>query len=200
MRTHNIPSCYRQSKIYSYYASWPGDMINTTLCLCFTAQKECCAQSVMVPFIFMSAGLALNENTRGNSNIYIFWLKLRNENLSKLYETWRNQTPMILPQQIQMLKINGEPDDQRRRREKQVLDNYKTERDLLELRAQSHEEKYKRLDEEMISIISENATGRCKDILVTLWYEDTNKEEEISKKRWKSKNEVWLKNMKLTSV
>ena len=65
-----------------------------------------------------------------------FWLKLRNENLSKLYETWRNQTPMVLPQQLQMLKINGEPDDQRRRREKQVLDNYKTERDLLELRAQ----------------------------------------------------------------
>ena len=51
-----------------------------------------------------------------------FWLKLRNENLSKLYETWRNQTPMILPQQIQMLKVNGEPDDQRRRREKQVLE------------------------------------------------------------------------------
>lgn len=122
-----------------------------------------------------------------------FWLKLRNENLSKLYETWRNQTPMVLPQQLQMLKINGEPDDQRRRREKQVLDNYKTERDLLELRAQSHEEKYKRLDEEMISIISEKATGRCKDILVTLWYEDTKREEAISEKRWKSKNEVWLK-------
>ena len=44
----------------------------------------------------------------------------------------------------------------------------------------------------MISIISEKATGRCKDILVTLWYEDTKKEEEIPEKRWKSKNEVWL--------
>lgn len=100
---------------------------------------------------------------------------------------------MILPQQLQMLKINGEPDDQRRRREKQVLDNYKTERELLELRAQSHEEKYKRLDEEMISIISEKAMGRCEDILVTLWYEETKKEQKISEKRWKSKNEVWLK-------
>ena len=41
----------------------------------------------------------------------------------------------------------------------------------------------KSLDEEMISIISEKATGRCKDILITLWYEDTKKEEEISEKR-----------------
>ena len=84
---------------------------------------------------------------------------------------------MILPQQLQMLKINENPDDQKRRREKQALDNYKTGRDLSELRA--HEEKYKRLDQEMISIISEKATGRCKDILETLWYEDTKKEEEI---------------------
>ena len=98
---------------------------------------------------------------------------------------------MILPQQLQMLKINENPDDKKRRRGKQALDNYKTGRDLLELRA--HKEKYKRLDEEMISIISEKATGRCRDILVTLWYEDTKKEEEISEKRWKSKNEVWLK-------
>ena len=30
-----------------------------------------------------------------------YWLKLRNENLSKVYEAWRDQTPIILPQQVQ---------------------------------------------------------------------------------------------------
>ena len=29
MRTHNIPSSYRKSKIYPYYASGPGAMIYT---------------------------------------------------------------------------------------------------------------------------------------------------------------------------
>ena len=28
MRTHNIPSCWRKSKRYPYYASWPGSIIN----------------------------------------------------------------------------------------------------------------------------------------------------------------------------
>ena len=83
-----------------------------------------------------------------------YWLKLRNENLSKVYEAWRDQTPIILPQQVQLHNIHGEPDDHRRRRERQVLDNFKTERDLLDWRAQSHEEKYRSIDEE-ISIISE---------------------------------------------
>ena len=27
MRTHNIPSCLRKSKICPYYASWPGAML-----------------------------------------------------------------------------------------------------------------------------------------------------------------------------
>ena len=92
-----------------------------------------------------------------------------------------------------MHNINGEPDDQRRRRERQVLDNFKTEKDLLELRAQSHEEKYKKTNDEMIAIISEKANRRCREILATLWYEETKREEDISTKRWKTKNEVWLK-------
>ena len=74
-----------------------------------------------------------------------------------------------------------------------MLDNFKTEKDLFELRAQSHEEKYRRLDEEMIAIISEKATGRCREILIAMWYEDTKREEDVSAKRWKAKNEVWLK-------
>ncbi|MEW8548312.1 MAG: hypothetical protein AB2693_32815, partial [Candidatus Thiodiazotropha sp.] len=122
-----------------------------------------------------------------------YWLKLRNENLAKVYEAWRDCTPIILPQQLQIYPINGEPEDQRRRRERQVLDNFRTEKDLLVLRAQSHEEKFKRIDEEMLSIISEKCTGRRKEILIRIWNEDTKQEEETSLKRWKAKNEMWLK-------
>lgn len=122
-----------------------------------------------------------------------FWLKLRNEHLSKTYEDWRNTTPIILPQHLQMYPINGEPEDQRRRRERQVLDNFKTEKDLLELRAQSQEEKYRRIDEEMSSIISEKVTGRKREILIGIWYQEAKDEETISQKRWETKNQIWLK-------
>ena len=127
-----------------------------------------------------------------------YWLKLRNENLSKVYEAWRDQTPIILPQQVQMHNIHGEPDDHQRRRERQVFDNFRTERDILDLRAQSHEEKYGSIDEEMISIISEKSVGRCEVILINMWNDEINREEGVSLDRWESKNLLWLKNMNQT--
>ena len=53
-----------------------------------------------------------------------FWLQIRNENTAKVYEEWRDKTPIILPQKLQMYPINGEPEDQTSRRERQVLDNF----------------------------------------------------------------------------
>lgn len=61
-----------------------------------------------------------NLTNRGNQ----FWLNLTNNNTAKVYEELRNRTPIVLPQKLQMHSINGEPDDQTRRRERQVLDNF----------------------------------------------------------------------------
>ena len=108
-------------------------------------------------------------------------------------EAWRDQTPIILPQQVQMHNIHGEPDDHRRRRERKALDNFKTESDLLDLRAQSHGEKYRSIDEEMISIISEKSVGRGKGILINMWNDEIKREEGVSLDKWKSKNLLWLK-------
>ena len=92
-----------------------------------------------------------------------------------------------------MHNIHGEPDDHRRRRERKALDNFKTERDLLDLRAQSHEEKYRSIDEETISIISEKSVGRGKGILINMWNDEIKREEGVSLDKWKSKNLLWLK-------
>lgn len=91
-----------------------------------------------------------------------------------------------------MFQINGESEDQTCRRERQVLDNFRTEKDLLKLQAESHEERYRQIDEEMLSVFSEKATGRTKDKLLELWRNDTKKEEDISVRRWDNKNKVWL--------
>ena len=122
-----------------------------------------------------------------------FWLQIRNENTAKVYEEWRDKTPIILPQKLQMYPINGEPEDQTSRRERQVLDNFRTERDLLSLRAESNRESYIRIDEEMLALISEKASGRTKEKLLEMWRNDTKQQETISIRRWDNNNKVWLK-------
>ena len=121
-----------------------------------------------------------------------FWLQIRNENTAKIYEEWRDKTPIILPQKLQMYPINGEPEDQTSRRERQVLDNFRTERDLLNLRAESNRESYIRIDEEMLALIYEKASGRTKERLLEMWRNDTKQQETISIRRWDNKNKVWL--------
>ena len=44
----------------------------------------------------------------------------------------------ILPQKLQIREIVGEPNEQRRTIERQVLDNLKTEKELLDLRSESY--------------------------------------------------------------
>ena len=87
-------------------------------------------------------------------------------------------------------------DNQWRRRERQVLDTFNMGKGLLELRAQSPEERYKIIDEEIASIISVKTNGRCQKILITLWYKIQKSEEVTSVKCRKSRNEDWLKNYK----
>lgn len=126
--------------------------------------------------------------------IQAFWLKLKNENLSKTYEEWRNSTPIILPREVQMYHRKSEPEDQRRLRECKVLDKFKMKKDRLELTAQDQEEKYKRIDEEIISIFSDKTKNRKRELLIGLWYKNTKKEEAVSQNRWEITDQIWLKN------
>lgn len=89
-----------------------------------------------------------------------FWQQLCNGNLSKVYEDWRNTTPIVLPRKFQIKRITNEPDDQRRKGERQVLNNFRTEKELLELRSQSHMQHVERIDVEMTAIIADKCNGR----------------------------------------
>lgn len=129
-----------------------------------------------------------NLNTRKRH----FWQKLRNENLAAIYEQWRNNTPIVLPRKLQIKPIPNEPEDQRRKRERQVLDNFRTEKELLELRSQSHMQHVETIDEEMSGIIADKCTGQRRQMLMKLWTEDVKREEEISQQVWDNKNKTWL--------
>ena len=116
---------------------------------------------------------------------------IRNENTAKIYETWKNNSPPSIPRKMQMQPIRGEPEAQTKLREKQVLQNFQTEMELMKLRAESHEEKYQKIDSEMEEIISKKVNGQRKDHLKKLWKEECIREELRLRERWETSNIKW---------
>lgn len=120
-----------------------------------------------------------------------FWQMIRNENTAKSYETWKNSAPIIIPRKLQMKQINGEPLSQTQLREKQVLLNFQTELELMKLRAESHQERYQKIDNEMEEIIDKKWSGQRKELLKKQWKEDCLREEQRSQERWQNSNLKW---------
>lgn len=78
-----------------------------------------------------------------------YWQALRNQNIANKYEEWASLDKIILPQWIQMKEILNEPDKLKKRREKQVFDNFKSEIEIMRLRQENQEEKYTAIDNKM---------------------------------------------------
>ena len=93
-----------------------------------------------------------------------------------------------------MKEIPNEPTNVTKRREKQTMDNFQAEKELLLFRSESKETKYKNLDSKMISEIEKQATGQSRHLSLNMWQEDCKQNEEISKKRWQNRNQTWLNN------
>lgn len=131
-----------------------------------------------------------------------YWQSFRNKNIADKYDEWRKAEAIILPQHVQMKLIKNEPQNQQKRRERQVIDNLDAEIELLELRADSHVLKYKDCDTNMKDEITNKATGQLRAFTLKLWDEDCRRNEDISKKRWTSRNAPWLikyeENFKIT--
>ena len=92
-------------------------------------------------------------------------------------------TPILIPRKLQIKEKIEERDNQRRLRERRVLDMYRSEKELLELRAGQHEELLRRTDQEIVDLISKKATGQRKKILISWWKEECIREEEKSVRR-----------------
>ena len=91
---------------------------------------------------------------------------------------------IILPQFLQMKEITNEPETQRKRREKQVLDNFATEIALLDLRGESQEENYQQIDAKMAEEIDKRTLGQLQKNVKKLWQQDCDRNADISKRRW----------------
>ena len=135
-----------------------------------------------------------NNNLQARKSLY--WQALRNKNLATTFEEWLHEDIIVLPQWVQMKDIPNEPTNVTKRREKQTMDNFLAEKELLLLRSESQESKYKDLDLKMITEIEKQATRQSRNLLLNMWQEDCKQNEEISKKRWQNSNQTWLNNYK----
>ena len=66
----------------------------------------------------VKASILDSWNSKFISRSKHFWQNVRNANLSKVYESWRNTTPVIIPKKLQIIEIKDEPDNQRQVRER----------------------------------------------------------------------------------
>ena len=120
-----------------------------------------------------------------------YWQMVRNENTAKTYDTWKNNSPVIIPRKLQMKQINGEPLTQTQLRESQVMFNFQSEIELMKLRAESHEERYKKIDKEMEDLLEKKLSGQRMEVTKKLWKEECVKEEIRSRERWENSNVKW---------
>ena len=118
---------------------------------------------------------------------------LKNNGKAEIYEKWINSTPIILPRKIQIKQIPNEPEQQRTLREKMALDSLKMEIELLRLRANSHEQKFKSTDVNMEEEISKKAVDMLYENTTKLWREKCEKEELASLQRWEHST-IWFNN------
>ena len=73
-----------------------------------------------------------------------------------------------------------------------MFDNLKAEIELLNLRKENQEEKYRNIDQKMKEEIQKIATGERQNMLLKLWNEDCKQNEDISHSRWEIRNAAWL--------
>lgn len=78
----------------------------------------------------------------------------------------------IIPRNLQIPEIRGEPENQRVRREKLVLEKFKTEIDLLQMRGKYNEDKFQSIDHEVYLHFQKNLQPYILERIIKLWNDD----------------------------
>ena len=112
-----------------------------------------------------------------------YWQSYRNKNIANKYAEWQELDLVIVPQWLQMKYIPNEPENFTKKREKQVLDNFKTEVEILNLRQQNQEEKYQGTDNKMKEELSKLATGERRNALLKLCDDDCKRNEAAGRRK-----------------
>lgn len=120
-----------------------------------------------------------------------FWNMTKNSGQHQTYEKWIEADTIIVPRYLQRKKFVNEQEEQMTIRASAAKNDYKAEIELKKLRAEQSKQRFEEIDKEMTDFIKENSRGDTRDVLIARWTNETTRNENISKKRWK-RNEKWM--------
>ena len=120
-----------------------------------------------------------------------YWNMVENQGHRNKYQDWLERENIIVPRFLQKKEFNYEHEDQKAVRGKAVLNDFKAEIELRDLRAKQHEQRYQQLDEEMERCLKAKSGGRVASILIQMWKAETTYQETISNRRWR-RSARWL--------
>lgn len=91
-----------------------------------------------------------------------FWNMIKNAAKAKIYNTWLNSGPKTLPRKLQIPTIREESKNQRVRRERLAMEEFKAELDLLQVWAKFNADKYQSNDNKVNSFFKNKTSGELK--------------------------------------
>lgn len=126
-----------------------------------------------------------------NKRKQLYWQSLNSENTAVFYETWINKDIKVIPKKYLMKDIPNENADERNIRKQSVINQFQAEINLLKIRAERHTVNYKKVDQDMLSVLESHFSGDVLAEMKRLWTEETETEETKSQLKWQTKQK-WL--------
>lgn len=128
-----------------------------------------------------------------NKRRQLFWQSINCENTAMVYQTWIDDDKKVIPKKFLLKFIQNESVEEKNERDKFMLEKFKTEINLLKIRAENHKSKMNQVDEDMKAFLRSEFSNEGLKNLENLWSEETAEEEYKSSERWKAKQQ-WLEN------
>lgn len=124
-----------------------------------------------------------------------FWNSLRTHETSKLFQEYMTEDSQYLPRKFRPQTIPKEPDEQSNERIRLAFETMRSEERILQNKADRYTTKYLKIDENIMNLISQRASGKIREKLEELWTNQCNLEEDKSRKIWEKKAN-WFKKQK----
>ena len=139
---------------------------------------------------YMSLPWTNTLNTRKQA----FWNYHRAKRTAETFENLLSMEPPQMPRKFLPRVIPNEPEDELQIRRDLAVEKFKNEINMQKKRMEKYQEKFSKLDAEMVTHITTKYGNDLYDILIKEWEIDCTKQEEISVKRFNNKEEWFLNN------
>ena len=129
-----------------------------------------------------------------NTRKQAFWTYYKAKTTTDIFQKLSEQNPPKMPRKFLPKAIENECEEETKIRQSIALEGFKAEIRLLEVRSRNYEQRFTKIDSDMIQYFSEKYTEDVVDQLKEFWIEDCKAEEAFSIARFKQKENFYLSN------